>query len=50
MENLYKMPFFYVFLCRCFVGDHRHGPGTADLYIEHMVPRQNINQAVGGGG
>lgn len=47
VENLYKMPFFYVFyaaVSSVIVGMAR---GMADLYIEHMVPRQNINQAVG---
>lgn len=41
------MPFFYVFyaaVSSVIVGMAR---GMADLYIEHMVPRQNINQAVG---
>lgn len=47
VENLYKMPFFYVFyaaVSSVIIGMAR---GMADLYIEHMVPRQNINQAVG---
>lgn len=47
VENLYKMPFFYVFyaaVSSVIVGMAR---GMVDLYIEHMVPRQNINQAVG---
>lgn len=47
VENLYKMPFFYVFyaaVSSVIVGMAR---GMADLYIEHMVPRQNLNQAVG---
>ncbi|SFX25722.1 acyl-CoA dehydrogenase family protein [Marinospirillum alkaliphilum] len=47
VENLYKMPFFYVFyaaVSSVIIGMAR---GMMDLYIEHMVPRQNINQAVG---
>lgn len=47
VDNLYKMPFFYVFyaaVSSVLIGIAR---GMADLYIEHMVPRQNINQAVG---
>ncbi|MDN0085641.1 acyl-CoA dehydrogenase family protein [Crenobacter sp. SG2305] len=47
VENLYKMPFFYVFyaaVSSVIIGMAR---GMADLYIEHMVPRQNLNQAVG---
>lgn len=47
VENLYKMPFFYVFyaaISSVIVGMAR---GMEDLYIEHMVPRQNLNQAVG---
>jgi 3-hydroxy-9,10-secoandrosta-1,3,5(10)-triene-9,17-dione monooxygenase len=47
VANLYKMPFFYVFyaaVSSVLIGISR---GMADLYIEHMVPRQNINQAVG---
>ena len=47
VANLYKMPFFYVFyaaVSSVLIGIAR---GMADLYIEHMVPRQNINQAVG---
>uniref|UniRef100_Q47HM3 Uncharacterized protein n=1 Tax=Dechloromonas aromatica (strain RCB) TaxID=159087 RepID=Q47HM3_DECAR len=47
VENLYKMPFFYVFyaaVSSVIIGMAR---GMADLYVEHMVPRQNINQAVG---
>ena len=41
------MPFFYVFyaaVSSVIIGMAR---GMVDLYIEHMVPRQNINQAVG---
>jgi len=47
VANLYKMPFFYVFyaaVSSVIIGMAR---GMVDLYIEHMVPRQNINQAVG---
>lgn len=47
VNNLYKMPFFYVFyaaVSSVIIGMAR---GMVDLYIEHMVPRQNINQAVG---
>ena len=47
VENLYKMPFFYIFyaaVSSVIIGMAR---GMVDLYIEHMVPRQNINQAVG---
>lgn len=47
VNNLYKMPFFYVFyaaVSSVLVGMAR---GMEDLYIEHMVPRQNLNQAVG---
>jgi len=47
VNNLYKMPFFYVFyaaVSSVIIGMAR---GMVDLYVEHMVPRQNINQAVG---
>lgn len=47
VNNLYKMPFFYVFyaaVSSVIVGMAR---GMVDLYIEHMMPRQNINQAIG---
>ncbi|MFY0677333.1 MAG: acyl-CoA dehydrogenase [Neptuniibacter sp.] len=47
VNDLYKMPFFFVFyaaVSSVIIGMAR---GMADLYIEHMVPRQNINQAVG---
>lgn len=47
VNDLYKMPFFYVFyaaVSSVIIGMAR---GMVDLYIEHMVPRQNINQAVG---
>ncbi|WP_298281530.1 acyl-CoA dehydrogenase family protein [Acidocella sp.] len=47
VENLYKVPFFYVFyaaVSSVIIGMAR---GMADLYVEHMMPRQNINQAVG---
>lgn len=47
VSNLYKMPFFYVFyaaVSSVIVGMAR---GMEDMYIEHMTPRQNLNQAVG---
>lgn len=47
VNNLYKMPFFYVFyaaVSSVIIGMAR---GMMDLYIEHMIPRQNLNQAVG---
>lgn len=47
VENLYKMPFFYVFyaaVSSVIVGMAR---GMVDLYVEHMRPRQNLNQAIG---
>ena len=47
VNNLYKMPFFYVFyaaVSSVIIGMAR---GMVDLYVEHMVPRQNLNQAVG---
>jgi len=47
VNDLYKMPFFYVFyaaVSSVIIGMAR---GMVDLYIEHMVPRQNLNQAVG---
>jgi 3-hydroxy-9,10-secoandrosta-1,3,5(10)-triene-9,17-dione monooxygenase len=47
VSNLYKMPFFYVFnavVSSVIIGMAR---GMVDLYIEHMKPRQNLNQAVG---
>ncbi|MFG1372334.1 acyl-CoA dehydrogenase family protein [Xanthobacter oligotrophicus] len=47
VDNLYKMPFFYVFyaaVSSVIVGMAR---GMVDLYVEHMKPRQNLNQAVG---
>jgi 3-hydroxy-9,10-secoandrosta-1,3,5(10)-triene-9,17-dione monooxygenase len=47
VENLYKMPFFYVFyaaVSSVIIGMAR---GMMDMYVEHMMPRQNINQAVG---
>ncbi|MGB1090848.1 MAG: acyl-CoA dehydrogenase [Oceanobacter sp.] len=47
VNDLYKMPFFFVFyaaVSSVLVGMAR---GMADLYIEHMIPRQNVNQAVG---
>lgn len=47
VNNLYKMPFFYVFYAAVSAVIIGMAQGMADLYIEHMVPRQNINQAVG---
>ena len=47
VANLFKMPFFSVFyaaISSVVIGMAR---GMVDLYIEHMVPRQNINQAIG---
>jgi len=47
VNNLYKMPFFYVFyaaVSSVIIGMAR---GMVDMYVEHMVPRQNLNQAVG---
>ena len=47
VENLFKMPFFFVFyaaVSSVIIGMAR---GMVDLYVEHMVPRQNLNQAVG---
>lgn len=47
LDPLYKMPFFYVFyaaVCSVLVGMAR---GMVDLYVEHVKPRVNINQAVG---
>lgn len=47
VNNLYKMPFFYVFyaaVSSVIVGMAR---GMEDMYVEHMKPRQNLNQAVG---
>ena len=46
-NGLYKLPFFYVFyaaVSSVIIGMAR---GMVDLYIEHMKPRQNLNQAVG---
>ena len=47
VENLYKMPFFYVFYAAVSSVLIGMAQGMADLYVEHMTPRQNINQAVG---
>jgi 3-hydroxy-9,10-secoandrosta-1,3,5(10)-triene-9,17-dione monooxygenase len=47
LNPLYKMPFLYVFyaaVSSVLIGMAR---GMEDLYIAHMVPRQNISQAVG---
>ena len=47
VNNLYKMPFFGVFYSAVSSVIIGMAKGMADLYIEHMVPRQNLNQAVG---
>lgn len=47
VNNLYKMPFFYVFYAAVSAVIIGMARGMVDLYIEHMLPRQNINQAVG---
>lgn len=47
VENLYKMPFFYVFYAAVSSVIVGMAQGMADLYIDHMRPRQNLNQAVG---
>ena len=47
VENLYKMPFFYVFYAAVSSVTIGMARGMVDLYIEHMMPRQNLNQAVG---
>jgi 3-hydroxy-9,10-secoandrosta-1,3,5(10)-triene-9,17-dione monooxygenase len=47
VENLYKVPFFFVFYAAVSSVIIGMAQGMADLYIEHMVPRHNINQAVG---
>ena len=47
VDNLYKMPFFYVFyaaVSSVIVGMAR---GMVDLSVDHMKPRQNLNQAIG---
>jgi 3-hydroxy-9,10-secoandrosta-1,3,5(10)-triene-9,17-dione monooxygenase len=47
VNNLYKVPFFFVFysaVSSVIIGMAR---GMVDLYIDHMKPRQNLNQAVG---
>ncbi|PKO49427.1 MAG: acyl-CoA dehydrogenase [Betaproteobacteria bacterium HGW-Betaproteobacteria-4] len=47
LDTLYRMPFFYMFYAAAasvIIGMAR---GMVDMYIEHMVPRQNLNQAVG---
>jgi 3-hydroxy-9,10-secoandrosta-1,3,5(10)-triene-9,17-dione monooxygenase len=44
---LYRLPFFFVFyaaVSSVIIGMAR---GMVDMYIEHMKPRQNLNQAVG---
>jgi 3-hydroxy-9,10-secoandrosta-1,3,5(10)-triene-9,17-dione monooxygenase len=47
VNDLYKVPFFYVFYAAVSAVIIGMARGMADLYIEHMIPRQNINQAVG---
>ena len=47
VENLYKMPFFYVFYAAVSSVIVGMAQGMVDLYIDHMRPRQNLNQAVG---
>lgn len=47
VNDLYKMPFFYVFYAAVSSVIIGMAKGMVDLYIDHMVPRQNINQAVG---
>lgn len=47
VNDLYKVPFFYVFYAAVSSVIVGMAQGMADLYIEHMIPRQNINQAVG---
>ncbi|HEY8332122.1 MAG TPA: acyl-CoA dehydrogenase family protein [Pseudomonas sp.] len=47
VNNLYKVPFFFVFyaaVSSVIIGMAR---GMVDLYVDHMKPRQNLNQAVG---
>lgn len=47
LSALYKLPFLYVFyaaVSSVIIGMAR---GMADLYVEHMMPRKNISQAVG---
>ena len=47
VNNLYKMPFFYVFYAAVSAVIIGMARGMVDLYIDHMKPRQNINQAIG---
>lgn len=47
VDNLYKMPFFYVFYAAVSSVLVGMAKGMVDLYIEHMAPRQNLNQAIG---
>lgn len=47
VNNLYKMPFFYVFYAAVSSVIVGMAQGMADMYREHMMPRQNLNQAVG---
>ncbi|MGH2341835.1 acyl-CoA dehydrogenase family protein [Segnochrobactraceae bacterium EtOH-i3] len=47
VANLYKMPFFYVFYAAVSSVIVGMAQGMVDLYVDHMKPRQNLNQAVG---
>ncbi|WP_042693886.1 acyl-CoA dehydrogenase family protein [Azospirillum sp. B506] len=47
LNNLYKMPFLYVFYAAVSSVITGMAMGMRDLYVEHMKPRQNISQAVG---
>lgn len=47
VNNLYKMPFFYVFYAAVSSVIVGMAQGMVDMYIEHMMPRENLNQAVG---
>lgn len=47
VNNLYKMPFFYVFYAAVSAVTVGMARGMVDMYIEHMAPRKNLNQAVG---
>ena len=47
VDNLYKMPFFYVFYAAVSSVIVGMAQGMVDLYVDHMKPRQNLNQAIG---
>lgn len=47
LNDLYKMPFFYVFYAAVSSVIVGMAQGMVDMYIEHMMPRKNLNQAVG---